>query len=457
MKIRQALLILLLAAGTPSLWAQSATITGRVLDSAEAMVPGARVTATNIATTSERSATSNEQGIYTIPLLLPGEYKLTVQANGFKSLTRTVQLEVAQTMALDLKLEVGDLAQSVEVSAQSVVLESSSSELGQHVEGKQVLDLPILGRNAYALVQLVPGARMPVLFNTQLPVSMINDQFVSINGARGDQNEYLLDGAPNTNPGQSGPTIFPVADSVAEFRVITNAYSAEYGRAAGGVFNVATRSGSNELHGAIFEFLRNDAITANDFFANRAGQPKPEFRFNQFGFTTGGPVVLPKLYKGRNRTFFFGSYEGVRQLQGSAFTGTVPTAAEREGDFSQARTGTGALITIFDPMSTVNSNGQYLQTAFPGNVIPATRIDPVARNLVAYYPQSNAAGSAFTNTGNFINTSPAHVSRDIFSVRPGEHSHMGNYKSGFFGGRVALCGRMAFGQAALPPLDILHL
>jgi hypothetical protein len=176
----------------------------------------------------------------------------------------------------------------VEITAQAAALQTGTSSLGQEIESKQILDLPLLGRNPYALVQLAPGVRMPWQFN-DLPVSMFTDQFVSVNGARGYQNEYLLDGAPNTNPGQAGPTLFPTADAVAEFRVFTNAYSAEYGRAAGGVFNVATRSGTNLIHGTAYDFLRNNKITANDFFTNRAGGKTPAFHFNQFGLRPEGP------------------------------------------------------------------------------------------------------------------------------------------------------------------------
>ena len=411
--------LLLLAIMASPLWGQSASITGRVLDTVGALIPGSDVSVVATGTGTERAVKSNEQGIYSIPLLLPGEYMLTVQAARFKTLTRHVRLEVAQTLNLDLRLEIGDLTQSVEVAAQAAMLQSATSSLGQYIEGKQVLDLPLLGRNAYALVQLVPGARMPLQFN-DTPVSMFTDQFVSVNGARGYQNEYLLDGAPNTNPGQAGPTLFPTTDAVAEFRVLTNAYSAEYGRAAGGVFNVATRSGANTMHGSVWDFLRNDAITANDFFANRAGARKPSFRFNQFGATAGGPLTLPKLYNGRNRTFFFGDYEGVRQTQGSTFTGTMPTALQRQGDFSETRNAAGALVQIFDPLTTrANPSvaGQFLRDAFPGNRIPASHIDPVARNLISLYPAANLAGAPFTNVGNYFFSGPSRVGQDSFGIR----------------------------------------
>jgi hypothetical protein len=414
--VRRVLLLALVAA---PLWGQSASITGRVLDSAEALIANAEVSVTATGTGTERTVKSNEQGLYNIPLLLPGEYRVTVKAAGFKTLTNTVRLEVAQTLNLDLRLEVGELTQSVDVSAQAAMLQSTTSSLGQEIEGKQVLDLPLLGRNAYALVQLVPGARMPWQFN-DTPISMFTDQFVSVNGARGYQNEYLLDGAPNTNPGQAGPTLYPTADAVAEFRVITNAYSAEYGRAAGGVFNVATRSGTNTIHGTAYDFLRNNAITANDFFANRAGAHTPAFRYNQFGGTFGAPVVLPKIYKGRNRTFLFADYEGVRESQGSTFTGTMPTAIQRQGDFSQTRNASGALIQMFDPLTTranPANAAQFIRDTFPGNVIPSSRIDPVARNLAPLYPLPNTAGSPFTGVGNYYFSGLNVVGQDSFGIR----------------------------------------
>jgi hypothetical protein len=415
---------LLLACFVAPLWGQSSSITGRVLDSAEALVPGSEVSAVALGTGTERTVKTNTQGIYNIPLLLPGEYKLTVKAAGFKTLIQNVRLEVAQTLNVDLRLEVGDLAQSVDVAAQAAPLQTGTSSLGQEIEGKQILDLPLLGRNAYALAQLAPGVRMPWQFN-DLPVSMILNQFVSVNGSRGYQNEYLLDGAPNSNPGQSGPTLFPTADAVAEFRLFTNAYSAEYGRATGGVFNVATRSGTNALHGTAYDFLRNNVITANDFFTNRAGGKTPAFRFNQFGVTAGGPVTLPKVYKGHNRTFFFVDYEGVRQTQGSSFTGTMPTLLQRQGDFSQTRNAAGALVQIFDPFSTrpnPANPAQFLRDVFPGNVIPANRIDPVAKNLLPLYPIPNLPGAPFTNVGNYYFSGPSTVGQDSFGIRLDERT-----------------------------------
>ena len=186
--VRHAVWALCLAVFSSCLWGQSGSMNGRILDAASAVVPNAGISVVAVATTQERTASSNDQGLYTIPLLPPGEYKVTVKAAGFKTTTRTVRLEVAQTLTLDLHLEVGELNQSIDVSGQAAVLQSSTSSLGQHIEGKQILDLPLLGRNAYALVQMVPGARMPIQFN-DTPVNMFATQFVAVNGARGHQNE----------------------------------------------------------------------------------------------------------------------------------------------------------------------------------------------------------------------------------------------------------------------------
>ena len=186
-----------------------------------------------------------------------------------------------------------------------------------------MVNLPLLGRNAYALGELVPGVRVSRGMN-DLPVDQISTASVSINGAPGNANEFLLDGAPNTAAAQNQPIIYPNADSVQEFRVETNNFSAEYGRAAGGVFNVVTKSGSNQVHGDLYEFFRNDKLNGNDFFANQAGRAVPPFKFNQFGGTLGGPVVIPHVYDGHDKTFFFVSTELVRFVQGVTYTATVP-------------------------------------------------------------------------------------------------------------------------------------
>jgi len=415
-------MLLALVASATAL-AQTASVTGRITDPSGALVPEATVTVESVETGLRTTVQSNEQGYYNIPSLLPGAYNFSVSKAGFKPLRQTnLRLQVQQVARLDVALEVGGVTESVEVSAQAVLLESETATLGQVVQGRQIVELPLLGRNPYALAMLVPGVRVAAGMNN-LPVDQISTAFASINGQRANQNEYLLDGAPNTAAAQNQPVIFASVDSVQEFKVETNSFSAEYGRASGGVFNVVTKSGSNDLHFSLYEFLRHDKLNANDWFANQSGKARAPFRFNQFGGTISAPWVIPKLYNGRNRTFFFGSVELVRYIQGITFTGTVPRPEQLAGDFSATRNAAGNQILIYDPISTrQNPAGTaYLRDAFPQNRIPANRIDPVARNIVKFWPAPNAAGDPLTGVNNFVRTDGNRVRKDTLSVRFDHH------------------------------------
>src|SRR5262245_29759202 len=406
--------------------AQTAQLTGRISDQAGAVVPGAQIIVTNVGTGLSRESVSNNEGYFTIPLLQPGEYRVAVKKDGFKPLLQSgVTLQVEQVARLDYTLEAGALSETVSVTASVAALETETSSLGKVVDQQRIQNLPLLGRNPYSLVALVPGARPSAGLN-DLPVDQISQSFVSINGARANQNEYLLDGAPNTAAAQNQPVVFANPDAVQEFKVETNNYSAQYGRAGGGIFNIVTRSGTNEFHGTAYDYLRNDGLNANTFFGNRAGQKKPPFRFNQFGATIGGPIDFPEKvfgplkYAGKNRSFFFGSYEGVRFSQGGTYIGTVPTLSQRQGDFSQTRNAAGAVIPIYDPATTranPNTPGQFLRDQFPGNLIPRNRFNPVFVKMLDYIPLPNAAGNANTAAGNFVTTAANRISKDTFSVR----------------------------------------
>ncbi|MDQ6677192.1 MAG: carboxypeptidase regulatory-like domain-containing protein, partial [Acidobacteriota bacterium] len=366
------------------LLAQTGQITGKVTDQAGAVVPATQITVRELSTGRERVLETNPEGLYTAGALQPGAYSVTASHPGFKSVTRTgVQLQVDQDLRLDFPLELGSVSDKVEVSAAAAVLETETQTEGQVVQGRQIVELPLLGRNPYALGELVPGVRISRGMN-DLPVDQISTASVSINGARGNQNEFLLDGAPNTAAAQNQPIIYANADSVQEFKVETSTYSAEYGRAAGGVFNVVTKSGTNGLHFTLYEFFRNDKLNSNDWFANRAGQSPPPFKFNQFGGVLGGPVW-------RNKTFFFVSTELARFIQGNTYTASVPDPTLLTGDFSKDLNSAGRLITIYDPLTTrPNPNGAgFIRTAFPGNIIPPDRINPVARKLASFFPSPN--------------------------------------------------------------------
>ncbi len=409
--IRCMLLLAILSAGL--LLAQTASLTGRVTDSSGGIVPDASVLLINTGTSVEFRSLTNNDGYFLIPTLPPGEYRVAIEKAGFKSIHQAgIKLDVGQVARIDYLLQVGAVSESVEVSAQMVLLDSETSSLGQVVSGRQVTELPLLGRNAYSLAALVPGVRTSVGMN-DLPVDQISTVSASINGSRAGQNEFLLDGAPNTAAAQNQPVIFQNVDSVQEFKVETNTFSAEYGRSAGGVFNVVTKSGSNALTFTAYEFLRNNSLNANDFFANRAGRAKAPFRFNQFGGVVGGPVVIPGVYNGKNKTFFFASAELVRFAQGLTWTATVPQSQQLTGDFSNTRTAAGQLINVYDPGTTAsNGSGGFTRTPFAGNVIPVARFDPVARNMAKYFPAPNASGAV-----NFVRTDANKIDKNTWSTR----------------------------------------
>jgi Carboxypeptidase regulatory-like domain/TonB dependent receptor len=411
--------------------AQTGSITGQISDPSGAAISNAAVKVTQISTNVERSTESSADGYYTIPNLLPGQYAIRVESSGFKPTTQTgVQLQVDQDLRLDFTMQIGSVNEQVVVEAQGPLLETESTEVSQTVQGKQVVNLPMLGRNAYSLGGLVPGVRTARGMN-DLPVDQISTTSVSINGAPGNANEFLLDGAPNTAAAQNQPIIYPNADSVQEFRVETNSFSSEYGRAAGGVFNVVTKTGSNQLHGDLYEFLRNEKLNSNDFFANRAGRSLPPFKFNQFGGVLGGPVVLPHIYNGRDKTFFFVSTELVRFVQGVTYTATVPDPRQLTGDFSQLRNAAGQAVTVYDPATTTAlGGGRYSRSPFAGNIIPVNRINPVAAAISKYWPAPNTAGSAFTGTNNYVRTDGNNIEKNTFSVRV-DHNFNSNTRAFF--------------------------
>ena len=393
----------------------TAEINGTVKDASGAIVPNAKITLTNADTGVRRERVSNSEGYYAFPILQPATYKVTAETPGFKPVRyENVKLDVAQTIKIDFKLDIGDSSQTVEVRDTAELLDSGVSAIGQVVGEKSVANLPTNGRNSYSFITLVPGVRAPAGFQAA-QITNVSSAFVSINGARPNQSAFYLDGGNNSQSNFNGPTYTPSLDVVQEFKVQTNNFSAEYTNTAGGVVNLITRSGTNAFHGTLYEFLRNDKFDANGFFLNRAGISKAEYRFNQFGGTTGGPVI-------KNRTFFFFGYEGFRLVQGVTLTNTLPTAEQRAGDFSQTRTAAGQLITIYDPLSTRSdpaNPGRYLRTPFTGNKIPAGRFDPVAANLLKFIPLPNSTGAPVTGSNNFVSNASAPTNKDDLSAADG--------------------------------------
>lgn len=381
-------------------YAQTATgsIVGIVRDPSGNVISGAQVTARNIATNGQISTLTNQQGYYTFPLLQPATYQLSFKALGFTKLIRDkVLLDVATTLTVNADLKVGAVSQTVTVTGEPPLLENQTSSLGQVIGAHQMVDLPLNGRNSYGLAALVPGVIAPYGF-TQTAFDEYNDQFVSINGSRPNQNLFLLDGGINSEPAFSGPGYFPSVDTVQEYKVQTNNLGAEFSNTGGGAINVITKSGSNAFHGSAWEFNRSKSLEANYFFSNRAGLPRANFKFNQYGATLGGPIQKDKMF------FFFG-YEGLNWTQSGTGSGILPTAAERQGDFS-------ADPPIYDPFTTTVSNGVYTRTQYPNNKIQ--HIDPVAAALLSYLPLPT---SPATSGPNYTTNYSSPITENSFSLR----------------------------------------
>ncbi|MBN9658972.1 MAG: TonB-dependent receptor [Acidobacteria bacterium] len=388
-------------------------INGTITDGTGAMMPEVGVTVINENTGIRWEVKTNQSGAYLVPLLQPGQYRINVQAQGFKPVSRTgVRLDVAQTATINFALEVGALVESIEVKDTTPILDTGSNSIGGLVSPEKIENMPMKGRNSNSLLMLVPGIRS-TRATTSNPVLESHYQFFSVNGSRPNQSQFTLDGGNNTNLTFNGPEYSAQVDSVQEFRVQTSNFSAEYANSAGGIINVVTKSGTNEFHGSAFEYFRNDALAANDFFSNAAGKKRPVLRYNQFGGTVGGPVI-------KNRSFFFFGYEGLRMKLPSVITTSVPTAAQKAGDFSSTLTSTGQVVAIYDPLTTridPNNAANYVRTPFAGNRIPANRIDAVSANVQSYYPAANQAGDPFTGLNNFFFSGPQQRSTNDFSGR----------------------------------------
>jgi len=399
------LALLATAAGNRIHAQATAQITGAVTDTSGALIQGATVTVTNEGTNVVSDATTNDAGNYSVMFLPPGSYKVAVEKGGFRAVSRGgIVLQVAQVVKLDFQLEIGVLTESITVGTAGALLDVSTNAIGGVVASDKIENDPMKGRNSSAFMQLVPGVLMPANMGSQ-PVLESHYQFFSVNGGRPGQNLFLLDGGNDNDVGYNGPEYTASVETVQEYRVQTNNYAAEYANFQGGVVNIVTKSGTNQFHGDLFEFFRNNALEATGFFVNATGTPKPSLKMNQFGGTFGGPIR-------KNKTFFFGSFEGLKFLIPAGGAGSaaglptvtsVPTALQRTGDFSKTFAANGSLITIYDPASVVpnpNSPGTFMRSAFANNVIPKDRINPISAAVLQYYPQPNTAG-ALTGLNNY--------------------------------------------------------
>lgn len=399
---------LLIALALGCLWAQTptGTLQGTIKDPTGAVVPEAKVTITNVETGESRTLTTDATGRYLQPFLLPGNYRITVEKTGFQTLRQeNIRLDVAQNRSVDLTLSIGAVTQEIRVEAAPPVVDVNTSSIGQVVDNKRIMDLPLNGRSVISLANLTPGVN---------PTG--GGATPGMGGGRNAMSEIQIDGAtniaPENNVGINNRIYDPQVDAVQEFSVQVNSLQAEYGRFAGGVINVVTKSGTNDIHGSAFEYLRNPWFNANGFINNRQGRKRAGAKINQFGYTVGGPVYIPGIFDGRNKSFFFTDYEGTINRNTSNVTLTMPLPEWKRGDFSNLRNSTGTtLIQIFDP-TTVRQNpdnpSQWIRDPFPNNTIPDPRIDPVARNMATYWPDPNFPPlNVYTQQNNFINSGPA--------------------------------------------------
>jgi hypothetical protein len=427
-QVRCVLLAFLLLPLLLTAQSQKAEVTGNITDSSGALVPGVQVTVTNVGTDDKRTITSSETGLYTVPLLDPGKYEITARKEGFRTVTRSgIELHVNQTVRVDISLEVGALTESVQVTGAVAALQAETSDLGHVVENRQVLELPLNGRNTIALANLAAGVRPQGTFgNNSATGNYTGWGNFSANGGLANANEVLVDGLPATTAAIGGVAMMPAVDATEEFKVQTNNFEAEFDRTAGGIINLSLKSGTNAYHGSIYEFLRNDKFDAADFFTNRAGAHKPKLRYNQFGASAGGPIK-------RDKTFFFGSWESFRQGSAMVYTSTVPTALEQSGDFSRTLAASGALRSIYDPLTTQLVGSTYTRTPFAGNVLPLSRIDPVSAKLAKYlWPAGNTQGAAFTNVNNFGTSSMVTTNQDAYTAKIDHHFNANNRLSGSY-------------------------
>ncbi|PWU06653.1 MAG: hypothetical protein C5B51_11840 [Terriglobia bacterium] len=401
-RLAAAFAVLLFLSGLAQAQTSYGSVVGTVTDATRGAIPGTPVTLTNTGTGERRMAPTDAVGNFQFVNLIPGTYRLQVESPGFKRYNREpIRVEVESSVRIDPILEVGDVAEELTVSAETPLLQTQTATLGQTVEGRIVQDMPLNGRNVLNLVALAPGV-VPQGSTSGSPLgNQAGGTYTNntgwgnyqIGGGMSNQSAFYLDGVPLNTVNANSPGLVPVQDAIQEFRVDSNAVSAEFGRFSGGVVNMASKSGTNQFHGTVYEYLRNKVLNANDFFNNRSGVKRNAFTQNQYGAAASGPIV-------KDKAFFFFSWENFGLRNGRPTLTTVPTAAMKAGDFT-------GLPPIYDPYSTCGlqglpacPNGQPTRTPFAQNIIPASRIDSTAKVLMNVWGAPNLPGNVNNFAGN---------------------------------------------------------
>lgn len=348
------------------------TITGKVTDPTGSAIAKAQIQVTNTATQVVTKSETDDTGNYSVPFLTPGFYSVQASVAGFSAgLRDKIELHAGDKTQIDIPLQIGQSTQSITVEASGEMLQTATAEVGQVVNAEQSRDLPVLGRNSFMLATLATGVTSGLYSGK---VSQLGRPFdgaaaqMSFGGI-GSRYLVLLNGVPNDPEERASAAIYvgfvPSPEAVEEVTVQTNIYDAQFGHTSGAVLNTVLRGGANEFHGSAYEYFRNTVLNANSFDSNSAGSPVSVVHWNQPGFTVSGPVIIPKVYNGKDKTFFMLSWERIWNVNPVPFIGSVPTAAERNGDFSGLTQSNGSPVLIYDPNSTKLVNGQYVRTAFP--------------------------------------------------------------------------------------------
>ena len=397
------------------------SVLGTITDSSGANMAGAKVTITNNSTSERRDATAGNDGGYRFVNLIPGTYHIDVEQTGFKRYSRDgIGVAVEASVRIDVAMQLGDISQQVEVTSATPLLQTENASLSQVVGARSVEELPLNGRNVLNLAAISPGVVLQGSADGNLTgKNVFSAGNFQVGGGTANQSATYLDGVPVNITYGNIVALVPTQDAVSEFRVQTNNNTAEYGRFTGGVINLTSKSGTNDFHGDAYEFLRNRELNAANFFANKTGAGRAPFVQNQFGANVGGPILKDKL-------FFFFSYEGFRARQGVLFTETVPTVPQLSGDFSGFLNASGAQIPIYDPLTQCGAYGNAAcgsatvqRARFPGNKIPASRINPVAANFLKFpeYGLPNTAGQLYTNNFNYARNASTGGDNDQINVR----------------------------------------
>jgi outer membrane receptor protein involved in Fe transport len=394
---------------------QQATVSGTVSDPQSGAIPGVEVIAVNLATNVTYRAVSNDAGFYSLRALPIGAYRLTAEKAGFrKALREDLVLTTGQSLELDLRLEVGSVAETVSVTAQTSLIETRTSDSSQLVEARSVEDIPLGDRRTMNILRLT-GAAVFVNYDSGSKPNF------SVAGGRTQSQNFYMDGGTiqNMRLGIGQIDTDPPVETVAEVKVLANSFAAEYGGSAGGVVVATTKSGTNQLRGSAYEYLRNQVLDARNFFAPVVDGEKQRapLRYNVFGATVGGPVILPKIYNGRDKAFFYFAYEGSRRRDGFTDQFGVPTTEQRAGDFSRTFAANGTVVPIYDPKTTRTEAGRSVRNPYPGNVIPATQIDKVGAALMPFYPMPNRPPDNITGANNFRTNYVMGLTRDAYLVK----------------------------------------